>query len=103
VYRISHSESESSLRGVIAHEVFHVYEGRMSGSEATNISHPGWLMEGAATWVESELVPNDRIARQDWGEYLSTPATELPARSYDGVGFFGHMVASHINPWTRFK
>jgi hypothetical protein len=103
VYRIAHSESEAVRRGVLAHEVFHVYEGRMSGSRATDDSHPGWLVEGAATWVESELVRNDRIARQDWGEYLGSPSIELLRRSYDGVGFFGHMVSSGINPWTRFK
>jgi hypothetical protein len=37
----------------------------MSGSKAANEGHAGWLEEGAANWVESELVPNDRIARQD--------------------------------------
>jgi len=103
IFRITHSESQAVVRGVIAHEVFHVYEARMSGSMATNDSHQGWLEEGAAGWVESELVPNDRIARQDWKEYLGSPTTELFKRSYDGVGFFGHMASSGISPWTRFK
>ena len=103
VFRITHSETEALVRAALAHEVFHVYEGRMSGSKAVDDSHEGWLVEGAAEWVESELVPGDRLSRQSWGEYLKSPGRQLFKRSYDGVGFFGHMISSHINPWLKFK
>jgi hypothetical protein len=103
IYGIAHSEGNALIRGVVAHETFHVFEALMSGSMATDDSHQAWLIEGAAEWVESELVPNDRVARQSWKEYLHAPTKALFARDYDGVGLFGHMVASHINPWTRFK
>ncbi len=103
IYGISHSSGGSLIRGVIAHEVFHVFEARMSGNEATDRAHAGWLEEGAATWVESDLVSNDPTAREDWKEYLKSPTTELFKRLYDAVGFFGHMASSGISPWSRFK
>lgn len=103
IYGISHSEHGRLIRGVIAHEVFHVFEARMSGTEAISDAHAGWLEEGAAAWVESDLVSNDPTAREDWREYLGSPTTELFARSYDAIGFFGHMASSSISPWGRFK
>ena len=103
IYGIAHSEHGGLIRGVIAHEVFHVFEARMSGTEAVSDAHAGWLEEGAATWVESDLVSHDRTAADDWDEYLGTPTRELFARVYDGVGFFGHMASSAISPWGRFK
>ncbi|HME04323.1 MAG TPA: hypothetical protein VKG38_14975 [Solirubrobacteraceae bacterium] len=103
IYRLAHSRGEGVLRGVIAHEVFHVFEARMSVSRAVDDSHEGWLEEGAATWVESELVPNDETARMEWREYLKAPTVPLYKRAYEAVGFFGHMTYEGISPWSRFK
>ena len=57
IYGIARSKGEAVLRGTIAHEVFHVYEARMSGSEATTDAHEGWLVEGAATWSSRNSCP----------------------------------------------
>jgi hypothetical protein len=103
VYGISHSAHGSLIRGVIAHEVFHVFEARMSGTEVRSDGHAGWLEEGAASWVESDLVSNDRTARQEWEEYLEAPKRPLFTRVYSAIGFFGHMSSSHISPWAHFK
>ena len=103
IYGISHSEHGGLIRGVIAHEVFHVFEARMSGSEAVNEGHAGWLEEGAATWVESDLVKSDRTAREEWNTYLKSPQTPLFNRLYEGIGFFAHLASVGISPWTRFK
>ncbi|MGA2453285.1 MAG: hypothetical protein ABSG93_07155 [Solirubrobacteraceae bacterium] len=103
VYGISHSAHGSLIRGVIAHEVFHVFEARMSGTEARSDGHAGWLEEGAASWVESDLVSNDPAARQEWEEYLEAPKRPLFTRVYSAIGFFAHMSSSHISPWTHFK
>jgi len=103
IYGIARSGSEGQIAGVAAHEVFHVFEARMSPDKAVSEGHQAWLQEGAAGWVESELAPGDPIARRAWTEYLESPRTELFKRDYDGVGFFGHMVSSHIDPWGKFK
>ncbi|HYM46546.1 MAG TPA: hypothetical protein VES65_10380 [Solirubrobacteraceae bacterium] len=103
IFGAAHGHGDSYLRATIAHEVFHVFEARMSHSSADFESDPGWLLEGAATWVESDLVANDPSARGVWKEYLRSPAVPLFSRIEDAVGFFGHMASNHISPWTRFK
>jgi len=89
----------------VAHEVFHGFEAVMSGTLSNFDSKPtkDWLIEGAAMWVESDLIHSDRGARHEWTEYLRTPATPLFSRTYPAVGFFGHMASSGISPWSRFK
>jgi len=103
IFGIARSRGEGVLRGVIAHEVFHVFEFRMADSAAQYSALGGWLVEGASNWAASVLVSNDSIVRNDWKEYLATLTRELFKRTYDGVGFFGHMASSGISPWSRFK
>jgi hypothetical protein len=95
---------DGDLRGTIAHEVFHAYEAVMSGT-LLNFNRKGddWLVEGAAQWVESDLVRVDLSAPVRWAQWLRSPATPLFSRSYDAVGFFGHLASSGISPWSRFK
>lgn len=103
IYGASHAHGNSEIREVIAHEVFHVFEARMSGSRETFATHGAWLIEGAASWVESDLLPHDRLARAEWKEYLKSPQVQLFSRSYEAIGFFGHMQSSSLSPWSRFK
>ena len=103
VYRAAHREANHFLRGTIAHEVFHVFEARMSHGRPEFFAHGGWLIEGAATWAESDLVEGDDGADVNWRLYLRSPATPLFSRVEEAVGFFGHMESSGINPWGRFK
>jgi hypothetical protein len=103
IYGLSHSSNPNLIRAVVAHEVFHVFEARMSVTEARSNGHAGWLEEGAASWVESDLVSHDPTARQEWGEYLESPKRGLFTRVYSAIGFFAHMSSSHISPWTHFK
>ncbi len=103
IYSYERSGSEARLRGTIAHEVFHVFEARMSGDEELADAHEGWLEEGAASWVASDLVAGDPTSRGEWADYLSSPGTVLFDRLYDAIGFFGHMASSGIDPWKRFK
>lgn len=103
------------LRDTIIHETFHVFQEVMSGTLANFNSAPrkDWLIEGSATWIESDLRHSDNLARAEWKVYLRTPGTALFSRTgtkaspgalngYSAVGFFGHMESSHISPWTRF-
>lgn len=93
------------LRQTVAHEVFHVFEAVMAGT-LTNFDrapYKGWLIEGAAAWVESDLLSHDHGARAWWRRYLAEPQLALFKRSYTAIGFFGHMAQVGLSPWGRFK
>jgi len=103
------------LRDTIIHETFHVFQEVMSGTLANfnSAPHKDWLIEGSATWIESDLRHSDKLARSEWKVYLGSPGTALFSRTgtsshpgalngYSAVGFFGHMESSHKSPWTRF-
>lgn len=104
VSRGAHERGEGEHRATIAHEVFHVFQAVMSGTLA-NFYRPdiGWLVEGSATWVESDLVHSAPAARGWWTQYLNSPDVTLFSRTYSGVGFFGHLASNGISPWARFK
>ena len=97
--------TDGGLRATVAHEVFHVFQFVMAGSLANFYRPPekNWLIEGSATWVEAELVKYAPGAHEWWLRYLGSPDTALFARTYSAVGFFGHLAASGISPWARFK
>ena len=89
-------------RSTIAHEVFHCLEFQL-GTSIPQVGGLGkWAIEGAATWVESDLVAGDDDARDWWSEYLEKPSTPLFKRSYDGIGFFGHLAKTGASPWKVF-
>lgn len=92
------------LRATIAHEVFHVFQAVLSET-MKNETRPNneWLMEGSATWVETDLVHSVPAGRDWWTIYLRSPRAPLFTRGYDAVGFFGHLAASGISPWGRFR
>jgi hypothetical protein len=96
-------DNAASNAVVIAHEVFHVFQAVMSGSLA-NFNPPGrtWLLEGSAQWVDSDLVSDDTYARGAWADYFTRPGVSLFARSYDAIGFFGHLASSGVDLWKRF-
>ncbi|HEV3046809.1 MAG TPA: hypothetical protein VGY13_05550 [Solirubrobacteraceae bacterium] len=93
----------ATLDSDLAHEVFHCYQAVMAGTLA-NLNRPGdtWLVEGSATWVESDLVPGDAGAKEEWAHYLASPAVSLFKRTYTAIGFFSHLQSSGISPWSRF-
>jgi hypothetical protein len=94
------------IRGTLAHEVFHCYELAMSLTEANwnRSPAPNWLVEGAATWVDADLVSRtEEPSSGELSNYYATPSRALFSRDYDGTGFFNHMQSAGIDPWTRFK
>ncbi len=82
--------------------MFHCLSAQIAGTLATYNAQGQWLSEGAAAWVESDLVANDPDARAWWAKYLNTPGTPLFSRDYDAIGFFGHLASGGIDPWRRF-
>jgi hypothetical protein len=103
IAKVAHTNGE--LRDTVAHEVFHVFQVVMSGTIANFYSEPrkDWLIEGSASWVESDLIKGDKGASAEWAHYLRSPGQPLFSRSYDAIGFFGHMAQVGISPWKRFK
>ena len=97
------AHTNGDLRATIAHEVFHAYQAVLSGTVANFYHHGKWLYEGSAAWVESDLVHDDPGARESWTNYLRTPHIPLFSRSYEAIGFFGHLAASGVPLWNLFK
>lgn len=109
---VAHESGEA--RATMAHEVFHCLEGQLGGTIARYSTHGAWLIEGAAAWVESDLIADDSGAQSYWCAYLASPETPLFDRSgashnycadrdaYSAIGFFGHLAASGISPWHVF-
>lgn len=94
------------IRGTLAHEVFHCYELAMSLTEANwdRKPTPSWLVEGAATWVDTDLVSRtEEPSSGELSNYYEHPSHTLFSRDYDGTGFFNHMQSVGIDPWPRFK
>ena len=84
----------AAIASVLSHEVFHCYQQRQVGSLAKSLTVAGWLLDGEATWVMMELVPSGVIPQLEahWVKYITTPQHRaLFTRTYDGMGFFGHI------------
>jgi hypothetical protein len=78
---------------VLTHETFHCFQ-QEPMSSLTDLNSVGdWLSEGEATWVQNAIVTTaefDRM-REHWNEYLNGPKVHLFVRSYDAVGWYGHL------------
>ena len=84
---------------VVAHELFHCfqYDFATSAKQAANV--PAWLAEGAAAWVGEVISFGSTIGEEYWESWLKEPGTPLFQRTYDGIGFFMHLMESGIDPW----
>ena len=98
------AHEDGEIAATAAHEVFHVFQAVLAGS-LTSYNRAGseWLTEGSAEWVQSDLVHSSSGARDWWKTYLSSPHRALFDRSYDAIGFFGHLASSGASPWSKFK
>ena len=85
---------------VIAHEVFHCYEFDIIGAGWP--SQAPWVMEGMADWAALTVDPVPwSIGGGNIGNYLASCSdTPLLSRSYDAVGFFGH-VDDSVEPFFQ--
>ena len=74
----------------LAHEAFHCLQfGWLPVYDA--LAAPGWLKEGMAEWAAYDATGTPYDALSAINTYISTPATPLFQRSYDAVGFYGHV------------
>jgi hypothetical protein len=103
-HQLPGGDGGSYFKAVMIHEVFHCFEAQLAGTIGRNTSAANaesWLIEGAADWVASDIVADDPEARAQWQNYLSSPARPLFSRSYDAIGFFGHLYpGGGVSPWA---
>ncbi len=82
---------------LVAHEVFHCFQGDITGWK----SLPAWITEGMADWAALSVDPVAYFhggGNLEW--YITTPHTPLFQRSYDAVGFWGHADDVVPNLWA---
>ena len=82
---------------LVAHEVFHCFQGDITGWKTL----PAWIREGLADWAALSVDP---VAYFHGGgnlkAYITTPHTPLFQRSYDAAGFWGHAEDVVPNLWA---
>jgi hypothetical protein len=79
---------------IITHELFHCYQQQIEGDADSTVSATeSWVQEGLARWVDTTLFSSDPIfiSRDSFRGYFMTSTTALFDRSYDAVGFWGHL------------
>ncbi|HEX4011613.1 MAG TPA: VWD domain-containing protein [Solirubrobacteraceae bacterium] len=89
---------------IITHELFHCYQQQIEGDADSEVSATeSWVQEGLARWVDTTLFASDPIfiSRDSVRGYFMTSTTALFDRSYDAVGFWGHLQDLADNLWHR--
>jgi len=85
------------------HEVFHCFEAQLEpsiGAYNSAAKPEAWLIEGAAEWVSSDFA-TDPVTSGWWLDYLMNPDRPLFERTYDAIGWFGHLYpGGGVSPWT---
>ena len=88
------------LREILAHEVFHCYQGQIADLPYSWIL-PEWVSEGGANWAACNVVPG-ALPDKAWTGYLKSPTQRLFERSYDALGFFSLLSQHGIDVWSRW-
>jgi hypothetical protein len=82
---------------IIAHEVFHCFQGDITGWKPL----PSWITEGMADWAALMVDPVSYFhGGGNLNTYITVPHTPLFQRSYDAVGFWGHAEDVVPNQWA---
>jgi len=90
-----------NIDAVMAHEVWHCYEGAIVGVQRYWSQNPApWIMEGSAEWVAATLYPDAPIESNSWPTYLDTPAYPLFQRTYSAIGLYAQLAQAGADPWT---
>lgn len=88
----------------LAHEVFHCFEADIQRrANLPAFTGKDWLIEGLAEWAAlAAYQPSWAVGGSWYAEYLNTCSTKpLFARTYDSLGFFGHVEDSIGDLWSR--
>lgn len=89
--------STTFRRLFLAHEVFHCFQFDLAPQQ----DH-AWIIEGLADWAALTVDPVPySIGGANLTTYIDQPGTPLFARSYDAVGFWGHVQDTTHDLWAR--
>ena len=88
---------------VVTHEVFHCYEFQLEGADDAKVTYnEPWVQEGLARWVDMDLFhPPIAESVGSLQQYFDSSGTSLLDRSYDSVGFWGHLEDVSGDVWHR--
>ncbi|WP_328992856.1 hypothetical protein OG394_01215 [Kribbella sp. NBC_01245] len=87
------------LEMVMAHEVWHCFEGQVLGLDRFYSPTRGaWLIEGQAEWVGYELHP-DAPSDGFWDQYVQHPELKLFRHSYPAIGFYARLGHTGKDAW----
>ncbi len=96
------TKNAADQSSILAHEVFHCFEFYFLGPKAWYDRPKAWIMEGLAVWGQLSVdhhAPNEFAAFM--GNYAVSPHTALFTRTYDAVGFWGHVQDVYHDLWAR--
>ena len=95
------SATEDFLRLVLAHEVFHCFQFDIHAANVWT-PLPFWIGEGTADWAALTVDPLDyEVGGGNLSTYIRSSSTPLFTRSYDAVGFWGHVQDVYGNLFAR--
>jgi hypothetical protein len=96
---------------IMTHEVFHCFEHQIDpgmeklvdNGKGTADNEGRWIIEGLARWVDLQLFPGTTYAYAlaSLTNFYKTSATGLFDRTYDAVGFWGHVQDVDPDLWGR--
>jgi hypothetical protein len=91
------------LLQAIAHEVVHCYQFSILGPRAWHMP-PAWITEGTAEWAGIAITPTvpSSVGGGKLVDYIASPSKALFTRTYDAVGFWGHVQDRLGDLWQRF-
>jgi hypothetical protein len=52
-------------------------------------------------WAGAQLAPGSKITKDKWAPYLASTTKGLFGRTYDAIGFFGHLEDVGVDVWHR--
>jgi hypothetical protein len=91
IYNEASGEVDSVLESLLAHEVFHCFQYAGYGTLAKFKEALPWIIEGQASWAGQVIGGPSGKYDPFWNEYLLVPTKPLITRTYDAIGFYGHL------------
>jgi hypothetical protein len=96
---------------IMTHEVFHCFQHQIDpemekpdkSGEGSADNEGRWIIEGLARWVDLQLFPGTTYAGSlaNLTNFSETSGTGLFDRTYDAVGFWGHLQDVDPDLWDR--
>ena len=99
---VGNQQSVDFIELAIDHEVFHCFQADILKTRVWNTGLPAWIGEGTADWAALSIDPvKYAVGGGNLTTYIGAPHTPLFERSYDAVGFWGHVDDTFPSLWSR--